>query len=127
MPGRPRWPTSISTSRMSINKDFTTSFPPSLYNFLPDPIPVVTYSSGSILRMIEEHEDLTIAPWQNASKKCSSSMHKGPHTSSWMPSTSVQTYLLSHRREKRSSSLWMNLSAFTSRTSIYVLQVSLNL
>ena len=39
---------------------------------------------------------------------------------------SVQTYLLFHHHERRSSSLWMNLLAFTSRISIYVLQVDLS-
>jgi len=63
MPGGPHWPIFISTSGTFINKNFTICFPLCSSNFPLAPIPVVTYSPDSILRTIEEHEDLMIAPW----------------------------------------------------------------
>src|SRR5882762_10543687 len=103
MLGRPRWPIFISTSGTSTNKNFTICFPLSSSNFLLGPIPVVTYSPDFILHTIEGNGNLAIAPWWNASKKCSpSSTHEGQHTLSWMPSTSVRRYPAFHHHEKRS-------------------------
>src|SRR5580658_8504111 len=126
MLGRPRWPTFILTSGTSINKDFTTCFRHFSSNLLLGPIPVAIYSPGSILHMVVEHRNPAIALWSNASKKLSPSMRKGLHTLSWMPSTSARRHPPSHHREKRSSTLWKNSSAFGFQISTYVLRVDLS-
>jgi hypothetical protein len=43
------------------NKNFPTFFPPSSYNSLQGPMPVVTNSPNSILRMIVGYINLAIA------------------------------------------------------------------
>ena len=124
MLGGPLWPTFISTSGTSINKNFTTCFHLFSSNFLLGPILVVMYFPSSILRVVVGRRYLVIGKWLNASKICSVSRRNHLFTSFWMHLTSVPSRQpFHHLREKRFWSLWMKSSPFTSQTSTYASRV----
>src|SRR5216684_5054711 len=118
-----RSPTFILISGMSINKNFKMYFHPSSSNFLLGPIPAMTYSPNCILHMIVENKSPVIVQWSNVLKKCSSLGRGDLPTSLWTPLMSVQLRLAFHHLEKKSSSWWKNLLAFTFQTSTSVSRV----
>src|SRR5229473_2575013 len=123
MLGGLRSPTFILISGMSINKNFKTYFHPFSSNFLLAPISAMTYSPNCILHMIMENGSPVIGQWSTVLKKCSSLERGDLPTSLWMLLMSVQSRLPFHHLEKRSSSWWRNLSAFTFQTSTSVSRV----